>query len=138
MCELAALITSDLDLAWDWAAPSLGAGEDPERNPPAVSRDPLGFLLYSLDEAVLRRVATAVGTLYPEARVTRSSDKVGSPRLRDLAAAADLVVLATQCAAHSATGFIVDHLRPDATLIYPNGAGSASMLRAIEQALEAR
>jgi hypothetical protein len=138
ICELAALITNDLDLAWDWAAPGAGAGEDPEPSPPVESRDPLGLLLYSLDEAVLRRVATAIRTLYPEARVTTSSDKVGSPRLRDLASGADLVVLATQCAAHSATGFIVDHLRPDATLIYPNGAGSASMLRAIEQALETR
>lgn len=136
MCELAASITNDLDLPWNWAAPSAGEGESPEPSPPAVSRCPLGFLLYSLDEAVLRRVATAIGALYPDARISTSSDKVGSPRLRDLASGADLVVLATQCAAHSATGFIVDHLRPDARLIYPNGAGSASMLRAIEQALE--
>lgn len=138
MCELAALITSDLNLVWDWATPSVVAGETSEPSPPAVRRGPLGFLLYSLDEAVLRRVATALGTLYPEARVSTSSDKVGSPRLRDLAARAEVVVLATQCAAHSATGFIVDHKRPDAMLVYPDGAGSASMLRAIELALELR
>lgn len=138
MSELASLITSDLELDWDWTGPGVDGEEPPGTTPPVANLEAVGFLLYSLDEGVLRRVTTAINSLYPQARVATSSDKVGSPRLRDLAAGAHIVVLATQCAAHSATGFIVDHMRPDGTLIYPDGAGSASMLRAIEQALELR
>lgn len=135
MAGLANLVTDDLALGWDWTPPPAeqgGIAEPPEHR----RRGPFGFLLYSLDEAVLRRVTATLAVIYPEARVSVSSEKVGSPRLRELARGADYVVLATQCAAHSATGFIVRHMRPDAKIVYPDGAGSASMLRSIELALE--
>ncbi|MEV7842308.1 hypothetical protein [Streptomyces albidoflavus] len=39
----------------------------------------------------------------------RSSDHVGSARLRQKACSADLVVIATRCEKHAATGFITLH-----------------------------
>jgi hypothetical protein len=63
-----------------------------------------------------------------------SSDKVGSPALRQHARNADLIVLATRRAAHAATGFITDSAGK-ALVRYADGSGSASMLRAVESGL---
>ncbi|MET9289429.1 protein DpdD [Nocardia beijingensis] len=88
----------------------------------------VSVLLYSLDEKVLGRVTEQLRALAPNARVTCSSDHVGSPRLRQWVQSADLVVLITRCAKHAATGFISGHTSSE-KIAYVDGSGSASLLR---------
>lgn len=87
-------------------------------------------LLYSLDVGALTRAATALGALAPKARIRVSDERVGSPQLRQHARNADLIVLATRCATHAATGFIRISATADATVTEADGSGSASLLRA--------
>jgi hypothetical protein len=98
----------------------------------------LNVLLYSLDEGVLARTRALMETLAPGAEVKLSHDHVGTPRLRQYARGADLIVLATRCAKHAATGFIRSHAYPSAQVIEADGSGSASMLRAVMAGLQAR
>lgn len=88
----------------------------------------VSVLLYSLDEKVLGRVTEQLRSIAPNARVTASSDHVGSPRLRQWVQSADLVVLITRCAKHAATGFISAHTSSE-KIAYVDGSGSASLLR---------
>lgn len=127
---VAELATADVGLGWDWgveepAAPAVGE---------SALRLPATLLLYSLDEGVLARARTAMHTLYPTVRVHVSADKVGNDALREHARNADLIVLATRRAAHSATGFIQSHAG-NSRVAYADGCGSGSMVRAIEDAI---
>jgi hypothetical protein len=67
--------------------------------------------------------------------VNQSSDKVGNPALRQHSRNADIIAIATRRAAHAATGFIVDNA-DRGRICYPDGSGSASMLRAVEAELD--
>jgi hypothetical protein len=97
----------------------------------------LKVLLYSLDEGVLMRTAALLETLAPGSEVKLSHDHVGTPRLRQHSRGADLIVLATRCAKHAATGFIRSHARSWTQVIEADGSGSASMLRAVMAGLRA-
>ena len=66
-------------------------------------------LLYSLDERVLERTKTLLGEIAPNADVRLSHDKVGSQSLKQQARGAEVIVMATRCAKHAATGFIRQH-----------------------------
>jgi hypothetical protein len=127
--RLASLVTSDvsLDLAW---VDQVSDGAD-EYDSSALRGQ---ILLYSLDEGCLARVEKAAGQQWPSVRVHTSSDKVGSPALRQHARNADLIVIATRRAAHAATGFIADSSNK-ALIRYADGSGSASMMRALESGL---
>ncbi|MCC9739395.1 protein DpdD [Streptomyces sp. MNU89] len=87
------------------------------------------LLLYSLDQRVLDRVGEALHQLAPGVNTVLAHDSVGSPQLRQKARQADVVVLATRCAKHAATGFITQHAKT-AVIDYADGSGSASLLRA--------
>lgn len=128
--SLGELITTDLGLGWDWQ-PAQATTTPPEPQQPST---PLRVLLYSLDEAVLERVERAAPQFAPHLIITKSSDKDGSPQLREKARNSDVVVIATRCATHAATGFITDNCG-DARIVYPDGAGSASMIRALAGAV---
>ena len=134
MLSLAGLIAADFSFDWSWTSPP-DDGEAAQVPPAGRDVAPRRLLLYSLDKAVLARVSQSIREVVPDADVQTSSDKVGNPRLRDLVRNADVVVIATRCATHAATGFINDHVPPSATVVYPDGAGSASMLRAVETLL---
>lgn len=128
--RLADLIARDVGLQFDWTvteeeAPQVGL-DRPEFSP--------RILLYSLDTGTLARVSQTIELHWPGARVCTSSDKDGSPALREHARNADLVVLATRRATHAATGFITENAS-GAKICYPDGAGSASMVRAVEAGL---
>ncbi|MBO1903246.1 hypothetical protein J4H92_14975 [Leucobacter weissii] len=124
--DLAALVTADVGLDFDWSvpAPLERTSGDPE------SAIALRILLYSLDGGTLARVQKAIGQRWPAVTVRTSSEKDGSPMLKQYARNADLVVVATRRAAHAATGCIADNAG-SALVRYPDGAGSASMLRAV-------
>ncbi|MFI7578005.1 protein DpdD [Micromonospora sp. NPDC049497] len=93
------------------------------------------LLLYSLDESVLDRVTTALAALVPQVNIITSHDHVGSRQLKQWVRRADVVVMATRCATHAATGFIRSNSRPMTLIREADGSGSASLLRAATAAL---
>lgn len=130
MRVIASLATSDVGLDWDWTVEEQNL---PPTSTAAIFRPTI--LLYSLDAGVLARVSAALAEIAPTSTVHSSSAKVGSPALRQQARNSDLIVIATRCAAHAATGFITDNAG-DAHICYPDGSGSGSMMRAVEEGLE--
>jgi len=95
----------------------------------------LNVLLYSLDEGVLERTNALLSTIAPGITIHLSHDHVGTARLRQHARTADIIVLATRCAKHAATGFIRANAGRGADVAEANGSGSASLLNAAVAAL---
>ncbi|MGY1680621.1 protein DpdD [Geodermatophilus sp. SYSU D01176] len=124
--RLASLIAADVELDFTWN--DREADSTDETSGRALRGQ---LLLYSLDEGCLARVEKAVELQWPGVGVHTSSDKVGSPALRQHARNADLIVMATRRAAHAATGFITGAANR-ALIRYADGSGSASMMRAVE------
>ncbi|MCC8244083.1 DUF2325 domain-containing protein [Saccharothrix luteola] len=96
---------------------------------------PLSVLLYSLDEAVLARSADQLHKQSANIKVVTSHDKVGTDSLKQKARNADVIVLATRCAKHAATGFITENSGRNVRTVYADGSGSASLLRAAVQGI---
>jgi hypothetical protein len=94
-------------------------------------------LLYSLDEGALARAARVLERLVPTCVIQLSHDLVGGNKLRQRARNADLIVLATRCATHAATGFIRANASRDTAIAEADGSGSASLLRAAVAGLRA-
>lgn len=132
---VAQMSTDDLSLGWDWSLPE--ASEDQSADGADSLDIEASILLYSLDESVLKRSREVLAQLAPKATIHCSSDKVATTQLKSHARTADLVVLATRCAKHSATACIVENAGR-ATIAYADGAGSASMIRAFETAARAQ
>lgn len=128
--ELARIIDAEIDLGLNWTSPDNNSHG--RALAPTAARE---VLLYSLDEGVLRRTSTALSALAPRLNVQLSSDHVGSVQLKQWVARADIIVMATRCAKHAATGFIRSVARPDTVIREAEGAGSASLLRAVSAAL---
>jgi hypothetical protein len=123
-------LSEDLGISFSWDAP---AGEDGKESTP-VEFPSATLLLYSLDEAVLTRCQEELKRLAPAVKVLTAYDHVGTPQLRQKARTANVIVLATRCAKHAATGFI-DQNKTTKHVGYANGSGSASLLRAAVDAL---
>ena len=125
--QLAAHLSGELSTGLEW--------------PPGGQADMAGLparkvLLYSLDEGVLQRTSALLTAMAPGVAITLSHDHVGSPRLRQHSRGADVIVMATRCATHAATGFIRANAR-GAVVTEADGSGSASLLRAAVAALQA-
>ena len=129
---LGAQLSAELSapIAWDVTA---STGEQDEDFPHAVIGAKV--LIYSLDDGVLQRTADRLAQLFPKVVVHQSNDRVGTPRLRAHARGADVIALATRCAKHAATGFIRDHAAKSALIVEADGAGSASLIRAVAYGL---
>ncbi|MEQ1899562.1 MAG: protein DpdD [Devosia sp.] len=91
----------------------------------------LRIAIYSLTESSSRRAKAAIEEIAPQAVIDCSADHGGTARLRALAENADLFVLTSLSAKHAATDFIRQH-RADRPLLYAQGRGFSSILRAIE------
>jgi hypothetical protein len=92
--------------------------------------------LYSLQEAAVRRAADLLKELVGEVRVDVFLDHVGgSPALKTAAQQADVFVISTAAAKHSATLFIESKRPKDAVTLYAQGQGTSSILRAISSYL---
>ena len=126
---LAGQLAADLAAPFEWDVP---ATPDDEAAPDPVTAR---VLLYSLDDHVLQRTAERVANLYPGVVVHQANDHVGSPQLRAHARGADVIVLATRCATHAATGFIRGHASSGAIVVEADGGGSASLMRAVARGL---
>ena len=87
--------------------------------------------IYTLTEAAAARAAEFLTRNFDDVVVEVSNDHVASDRLRALARAADIFVVATKSAKHAATTFIEAQRPPDRPTLYAAGKGSASLLRAL-------
>lgn len=126
---LATQLSADLSVPLDWDVPGLVTDGEPP--PPLQAK----VLIYSLDDGVLQRTAERLTQLHPGIFVHQANDHVGTPQLRAHARNADVIALATRCAKHAATGFIRDHADNHAVIVEADGAGSASLLRAVSSGL---
>jgi hypothetical protein len=119
-------LSDELKTGLAWPLPSTEEGSGAEHLDPR----PLNVLLYSLDEGALDRAAKALQALAPNAKIHKSSDCVGSKQLKQHTRSADVIVMATRCAKHAATGVIRAHASDGSIVQEADGAGSASLLRA--------
>ncbi|AMS39349.1 protein DpdD [Aminobacter aminovorans] len=94
----------------------------------------LRIAIYSLTEAASRQAKAAIEEIAPTAIVDCNADHGGTARLRALAENADLFVMTWLSAKHAATDFIREH-RANRPLLYAQGRGFSSILRAIEDHL---
>ncbi|MEU9577210.1 protein DpdD [Streptomyces chilikensis] len=123
-------LTQELALGLEW----------PERTPAqedgeAVDVGPAQILVYGLDEGVLQRVQKHITQQHPSVRVVLSAEKVATKQLKEAARNSDFSVMITQCAAHAATNCIAQYAKK---VVYPRGAGSASVTHAAITALHER
>lgn len=118
-------LSQELSIEFSWHdLPGGNGGQEPT----LADTPSKNVLLYSLDEAVLGRCAEEIERLAPAVKPVTAHDHVGSTQLRQKARTADVIVLATRCAKHPATGFITQNARTK-HIYYADGSGSASMLR---------
>jgi hypothetical protein len=93
--------------------------------------------IYSLVENASRQAKAALQALSSEIDVQCSANQGGSAQLRALAVNSDLFVVAWAAAKHAATDFIRAH-RSGRPLVYAEGTGVSSLLRAIEEFFNAQ
>ena len=91
--------------------------------------------VYSLVESVAQRVGRLLQRLYPGVRVTLASDTVANRSLEELARRADVFVVCWRSATHAATEVIKRNRPADSPPIYPDGNGSSSILRVLQESL---
>ncbi|MCP2138577.1 hypothetical protein J2S28_005701 [Rhizobium sp. SLBN-94] len=91
----------------------------------------LRIAIYSLTESSSRQAKNAIEEMADTAVVECSADHGGSVRLRALAENADIFVVVWLSAKHAATEFIREH-RGDRVLLYAQGRGFSSILRALD------
>jgi hypothetical protein len=131
--QFARQLSGELQVGLEWPTRDEASQDDSLPCIPATQ-----VLLYSLDERVLERTKTLLGEMAPNADVRLSHDKVGSQSLKQQARGAEVIVMATRCAKHAATGFIRQHASGTSVVAEADGSGSASLLRAAIVALRAR
>jgi hypothetical protein len=88
--------------------------------------------IYSLTESSSRQAKAALEEVTSSVVVETNADHGGSARLRALAENSDIFIITWLSGKHAATDFIRAH-RGDKALIYSQGKGSSSILRAIEE-----
>lgn len=123
-------LSGELEIPLDWQSHT----EPSDEARPLASLPPMTVLLYSLDQAVLDRTSAELQRLAPMLKVSTSHDKAATDALKKKSRNADVVVLATRCAKHAATGFITENAH-GAVITYADGSGSASLLRAATDGL---
>lgn len=115
-----------------WTLQALGINSDVDRGDDFASRiRGLRIAIYSLTESSMRQAKMAIEEVEPTAKVDCNSDHGGTAKLRALAEGADIFVMAWLSAKHAATDFIREH-RSGRSLLYAQGRGFSSILRAIE------
>jgi hypothetical protein len=126
-------LSDELQVGLEWPARDEASQDHALPDIPATQ-----ILLYSLDERVLERTKALLSEIAPNADVRLSHEKVGSQSLKQQARGAGVIVMATRCAKHAATGFIRQHASGASVIMEADGSGSASLLRAAIAALRAR
>ncbi|TIV72098.1 MAG: hypothetical protein E5V89_06990 [Mesorhizobium sp.] len=118
-----------------WTLQSFGISTNVAKADEISTRlDGLRIAIYSLTESSSRQAKAAIEEIAPTAFVDCNADHGGTARLRALAENADIFVVAWLSAKHAATEFIREH-RAHRPLLYAQGRGFSSILRAIEDYL---
>jgi hypothetical protein len=91
--------------------------------------------IYSLLETASRQAKAALEAGVPGVSVDCNADSGGTSRLRALAQNSDIFIIVWAAAKHAATDFIREH-RGNRTLLYAQGKGFSSLLRALEDHLK--
>jgi len=118
-----------------WTLDTLGASRSSaEPDGLAARLAGLRIAIYSLTESSSRQAKAALEALSPTVAVDTNADHGGTARLRALSENSDLFVMAWLSAKHAATDFIREH-RGDRPLVYAQGKGFSSILRAVEDHL---
>jgi hypothetical protein len=92
--------------------------------------------LYSLLPNMASRLEARLAALVKDVRVVQNSDLVATPALKSLAANADVMIVDTRHATHSATQAI-DSVLPTMAQVLPKGGGIMSYISALHDRLEA-
>lgn len=126
-----------LSIELGWALPVSPATEFiPADESVATKLAGMRIAIYSLTESFSRQAKAALEEICPTVTVDINADHGGSARLRALAENSDLFVMTWLSAKHAATDFIRTH-RGNRPLIYSQGKGFSSMLRAVEDYVRA-
>ena len=107
--------------------PSIYINQEPEDSRETINLSGKQLAIYSLTEGAGRRAASVIGKKYPGLAVVLNNDKTATSSLLNLADKASFFVFAAKSAAHQAF-YPVSDRRKD--LIYPDGKGSTSIIRA--------
>lgn len=118
------------DLGWNLQSLGVNEGRD-SPDSFAIRIQDMRIAIYSLTESSARQAKAALEQVSTNVTVDTNADHGGTSRLRALAENADLFVMAWLSAKHAATDFIREH-RGSRPLIYAQGRGFSSILRAIE------
>lgn len=92
--------------------------------------------IYTLTQRVGSRVKETLEKLCPGVKVEVSNDKVGTDKLKNMSKNADYFLISWLSAKHAATEFINAHRPANLPTEYAKGKGSASILRALREAME--
>lgn len=121
-----------------WSLPELPAIEAASADDSLASRlAGLRIAIYSLTESSSRQAKAALEEIAPAVTVDTNADHGGTARLRALAENSDLFVMTWLSAKHAATDFIREY-RGSRPLLYSQGKGYSSILRAIEDHILSR
>ncbi|MET3793443.1 protein DpdD [Aquamicrobium terrae] len=125
------LLSSELG----WPLPVTPATDSPSADDDLANRlAGLRIAIYSLSDSSSRQAKSALEEITSAVTVDTNADHGGSVRLRALAENSDIFVITWLSAKHAATEFIRKH-RGSSTLLYAQGRGFSSILRAIEDHL---
>lgn len=105
-----------------------------------VEQDPLADLtgtlaIHTLMEAAGVRVRDILKHRSPRCKVEVNHDRVGTPRLREMARNADIFIMVTHSAKHAATIFI-ENCRKNQPILKPIGKGTSSILYELVKYME--
>jgi hypothetical protein len=126
----------------------LGAGFSTAVSIPKVQEDQdeiswsrlsgLAIALYSLQEGAVKRAASLLRKMIGETKIDVFSDHVGgSHALKTAAQHADIFVITTAAAKHSATMFIEAKRPKSLPTLYANGQGTSSIIQTLTRYLNA-
>lgn len=93
--------------------------------------------IYSLNESAAERAKSALESLLPRARVEVNSDHVATEGLKNLARNADLFAFAWKSSKHQAY-YCAKDARKERELLMPTGAGTASLVRIVLEAVKSQ
>jgi len=135
LTRLQALSVSLLAKELNWSLPTDRAAETDAMDQGLAERlKGLRIAIYSLTESSSRQAKTALEEISADVTVDINSDFGGTTRLKALAENADVFVISWLSATHAATDFI-RQWRGDRQLVYAQGKGFSSILRAVEEAI---
>jgi len=93
--------------------------------------------IYTLNQSAAERAKRTLESLLPKATVEINADLVATDRLRNLARSADLFAFAWKSSKHQAY-YCAKDARKDRELLMPTGAGTASLVRVVLEAVKSQ